>query len=212
MYDSFGTDWDKPDISFDTIVDFVHDICTMDMGILQDENWISDWHTMRKFDFRDGRGVKGCVPMGMEEIRELPQCIPSIRNAGFFIAGFGLVTDWIIIPCTMVFLKLFPHALSSAAHFFSWGLKTFGSSGKWARLCLEGKGAQGSVSLTLSYPDTYEWTALPVVACLKQYVQRERKPGLYRQALYVDPCRFIGDLSDMGVEITPKDPLRHAAG
>ena len=201
IHGSFGVDWRGRNLAFDTMVDFVREMNAMDMGILKDGKWVSGWRNMTKFDFRDGRGVQDCAAMGMDEMRELPRYLPTLANAGFYIAGFGRVVDWGIMPLSMLVLKGFPRAIRGVTRFFAWGLRTFTENREWANLHLQGESTQGSVEMVITYPDAYELTALPVVACLKQYAQLSKRPGLHRQAFYVDPCEFFDDLRAMGVTI-----------
>jgi saccharopine dehydrogenase (NAD+, L-lysine-forming) len=45
-------------------------------------------------------------------------------------------------------------------------------------------------------------TAIPVAACLLQYLDGTiRKPGLWFQALVVEPERFMNDMERMGLEV-----------
>jgi saccharopine dehydrogenase (NAD+, L-lysine-forming) len=54
--------------------------------------------------------------------------------------------------------------------------------------------------MSLFHPDGYELTAIPVVASILQWLDGSaRKPGLFWQALFVDPERFITDINRMGV-------------
>jgi hypothetical protein len=56
--------------------------------------------------------------------------------------------------------------------------------------------------VTLSHPDGYQFTAIPVAACLLQYLDGSiRKPGLWTQANLVDPARFFRDVERMGVAV-----------
>ena len=56
------------------------------------------------------------------------------------------------------------------------------------------------MQIELSHEDGYHFTAIPVVACLLQYFN-ERKTGLWFQAEYVEPQKFIDDLIRMGIKI-----------
>ncbi|KAF7599320.1 MAG: hypothetical protein CGU28_14025 [Candidatus Dactylopiibacterium carminicum] len=201
VYGAFGVNWRERIMSLEASCDFVRELGVMDMGRLQGGNWVSDWRGMRSFDFGDGRGARACVPMGMDEMRELPYIVPTLRNAGFFIAGFGRVMDWIVMPVSLLMLKLFPRAITRVARFFVWGVRTFGGRQDWACLQLARHSQHEGIRIRLTCPSAYELTAFPVIACLRQYVEQPRKPGLHRQALFVAPGRFMADLKQAGVHL-----------
>lgn len=198
IYGSFGLNWRKKRPSPETTEDFVHELKNMDMSVLKNGKWMSGWKNMRRFDFGDGRGMKDCAAMGMDEIRLIPEFIPSVQNSGFYIAGFGRTIDWGIMPLSLAALALFPSMERKVAKFFVWGLRRFGSHGEWAELRLAGKGKSGSIEMAASYPDPYDFTALPVAACIRQFAETPRRPGLWRQALFLDPTTFWNDLQAMG--------------
>ena len=55
------------------------------------------------------------------------------------------------------------------------------------------------------HKDAYMFTAIPVTACLLQYIDGSiRKPGLWTQANIVEPNRLIKDMERMGVQIKEK--------
>lgn len=202
IFGSFGLNWREKRFSPETMEDFVRELKNMDIAVLKDGHWRSSWKNFRRLDFVDGRGVKDCAAMGMDEIRLLGEFIPSVKNAGFFIAGFGRIIDWGIMPLSLAAFALFPAAERRIANFFVWGLRAFGSHGAWAELRLRGEGKSGSIEMAASYPDPYDFTALPVVACIRQYADTPRRPGLWRQALYLDPSRFWDDMQEMGVRLS----------
>lgn len=198
VFGSFGVDWSQRLIAPETMRDFVRELASMDTEILREGAAASGWRNIKKHDFSDGRGPKDCIPMGMDEMKELPRFIPTLRNAGFFVAGFGPAIDWGIMPLTIAMHKCLPFAEALTANFFAWGLRKFGGRDEWACLRLVGDGAHGHIEIAVDHSDAYRMTALPVVACLQQYAEGPRRPGLWRQALYVAPERFWRDLSSMG--------------
>jgi hypothetical protein len=55
---------------------------------------------------------------------------------------------------------------------------------------------------TIFIPGGYVLTAVPVVACLLQYLNGScRRPGVWRQAAIVDPERLLQDIERMGVSV-----------
>ncbi|MCF8383836.1 MAG: hypothetical protein K9G39_09670 [Chlorobium sp.] len=202
IFGSFGLKWQKNSVTHETLLDFMRELKAMDMSVLQDREWLSSWKHVKRFDFRDGRGKQDCAAMGMDEIQLLTGVIPTLKNAGFYIAGFGRPIDWAFMPLSLAALHLFPKTERHVARFFRWGLERFGPDTEWAILHCTAQGDTGSIEIAASYPDPYAFTALPVIACLKQYADTPRRPGLWHQALYVEPERFWLDLQVMGVKIT----------
>jgi hypothetical protein len=58
------------------------------------------------------------------------------------------------------------------------------------------------MKLRLFHEDPYELTAEAIVSCLEQYQSRERRPGLWSQAHFVDTQLFFASLRDKGAQIT----------
>jgi len=57
--------------------------------------------------------------------------------------------------------------------------------------------------VSLYHEDGYMFTAIPVVACLLQYLDGSIvKPGLWTQANIVETNRLLKDMERMGVDIT----------
>jgi saccharopine dehydrogenase (NAD+, L-lysine-forming) len=53
----------------------------------------------------------------------------------------------------------------------------------------------------LAHPDGYEFTAIPVVAFLKQYGE-VRTAGLHLMGHLCDPIRLVADMQQMGIKAT----------
>lgn len=59
-----------------------------------------------------------------------------------------------------------------------------------------------TVRVSVSHPDGYELTAIPVVAFLKQYMYGSaRQPGLHMMGHLGEPVRLLEDMAAMGAEI-----------
>ncbi len=157
-----------------------------------------------KADF--GRfGKKDCYPMGLEELKGLPALYPSLKDCGFYIAGFNWVSDAIVTPLVFVGLRLFPQSsVRPLGKLLSWSTRHFTSPpyGVVLKCVAEGmkKGRPLRAEISLSHPDGYVFTAAPVAACVLQMLERRGEgAGLHFQALWPDPDRMLRDLIAMGI-------------
>ena len=156
-------------------------------------------------------GRQPCAPMFLEEMRALPSMIPGLQETGFFVGGFNWFVDWLAMPLGMLATKIAPQrSLRLTARLMRWGLVTFSKPPYGTLLKLEASGVKDStpktLEVTLYHPDGYRFTAIPVTACLLQYLDGSaRKPGLWTQANLVDPTRLMRDMQRMGVEIDIKE-------
>lgn len=165
----------------------------------------SAWE-MRKFDFGGDIGTRTCYSMFFDELRNLPIIYPSIKEIGFYISGSNLLTDLIITPLVLLGLKLAPkRGLRPLGKLMWWGM---GKSKQpylvalkvEARGVKSGKPAQ--VNIRVSHPDGYELTAIPVVACLLQYLDgMARQNGVHLMGHIVEPVRLFRDMQTMGAEV-----------
>jgi hypothetical protein len=92
-----------------------------------------------------------------------------------------------------------------------WGLNAFSKPPFGTLLKVEAQGSTDgqakSEEVTLYHEDGYVLTAIPVVACLLQYLDGAiRQPGLWTQANLVEPNRLMQDMQRMGIEITETEP------
>ncbi len=177
--------------------------------VYRDGSWTrANSIVMRKVDFGGEIGMRRCYSMFFEELRHLPVMIPTLREVGFYMSETHWLTDWIITPLVLGGLKLAPQR----------GVRPLGKLMWWAMTSLpkpphlvlikaeatgELDGEAARIDLRVSHPDGYELTAIPVVACLLQYLDGSaRRPGLWMMGQLVDPERLLDDMRRMGVSVS----------
>lgn len=158
-------------------------------------------------DFGGEFGRQYCVPMFLEEMRAIPEMYPTLQETGFYIAGFNWFVDWLVFPVAAIASKVWPErALEPLSRLMVWGLNTFSKPPYGTLLKVEAAGEKAgqphTLDVTLYHPDGYTFTAIPVVACMLQYLDGSiRQPGLWTQANLVEPNRLMHDMQRMGVEV-----------
>jgi len=204
-------DWMNLEVAPSTSKEFIQEIMETQMLIYKDSNWKKGnmWSTRDfiKMDFSKQFGVQECIPMFFEELRPLPDLYPSLKHMGFYIAGFNWFVDFFVFPLIMVVLKLFPKrglAPMSKLMVASLAFTSKPPFGIVMKLEASGKkdGEKKSIEITCYHEDGYWFTAIPVVACLIQYLDGTiRKPGLWTMGNLVDPFRLMKDMEKMGITI-----------
>jgi len=160
----------------------------------------------RHFDFGNGLGRRYCAPMVFEEMLALPQMFPALRELAFYISGFNWFVDWLIFPIAMLGLKIGPGAAKPMGRLLFWSLKSSSKPPYGIVLKAGASGKRGGrakkISITLYHQDGYMFTAIPVVACLLQYLDGEaRKAGLWMMGHLVNPERLIRDMERLGIRV-----------
>ena len=157
------------------------------------------------FDF--GFGRRRTAVMDLDEMLRLPEVLPSLRRAGFSVAGFDPVTDWVTSMLIMLALPIFRHRpVTPLSKLFCWSTRTFGRPPHGVVVQFEGEGTRGGepvrLRLALFHENGYELTAIPAVSLVEQLLDGTvRQPGLHLMGLAVDPARLLADMGAMGVRV-----------
>jgi len=196
--------WQVLTFSEATWIEFLKELKNYQSLVWQGKQWLKpSWWSTKKFDFGAPFGPRDCVPMFLEELRILPNSLPSLTEMGFYIAGFHWLSDYIFMPLSFLILSVAPKAIKPVGKLYWWSLKTFSKPPFGTMLLLEASGWQGeqraTLRMTLFHEDAYVLTAASVVAGLLQYLE-VRKPGLWWQANLVEPQRLLKDLERMGIQ------------
>ena len=217
-------DWGSLDLSPATMQEFVAEFMSFQTLHFKDGRWqtMSALAMMfpRWMNFGGAFDRQYCLPMFLEEMGQLPEMYPSLRETGFFVGGFNWFVDWFLSPLIPLTLRFFPNkGLQPLSKWMFWGLKTFSRPPYGTMLKLEAKGirkgAPHTAEMTIAHPDGYMLTAIAAAACLMQYLEgRIRKPGLWLQAHIVEPRRFFHDMHHMGatIQMSGLDILTEVSG
>lgn len=204
-------DWRTLAFAPSTVEEFLEEIARTDLRYFKDGRWLtaaglrpSDFPRM---EFGPPFGRRYGAPMLLEEMRVLPERIPTLRETGFFVGGFSPLVDWVILPAATAAMRVAPRrSRRPAAAALLWGLRACSRPPFGTLLRLEASGTRAGaphrVTLTVSHPDGYEFTALPVVACVEQLLDGTlAAPGLHLQAWAADPVRTLDALRAMGATV-----------
>ncbi len=201
-------DWKAADVGSATAEELSRELLDFDTTIYKSGHWVSlGWTSSHTFDFGGAFGQQKAIAMMLEELRPLPQLIPDLKETGFYVGGFNPVVDNVLMPLGYMLLKAAPHrGVKPFSKMLLWGLKTFSRPPYATILKLETHGVKDGqphpFTMRIAHEDGYVITAVPVVACLLQYLDGSiRKPGLWMQGLAVEPERLFTDMRRMGVQV-----------
>ncbi len=182
---------------------------TYQAQVYQDGRWTKTGsYELRKVDFGADIGRRLCYSMFFDELLPLPEFYPSLRELGFYMSSTHWLVDWVIYPLAMAGLKFAPNrGKRPMGKLVWWGMQNLPKPPYMLLLKIEASGELNGkparFEASLCHPDGYELTAIPVAACLLQYLDgSERRPGLWMMGYFAEPLRLFADMQRMGVQLT----------
>ena len=206
-------DWKSYTFSPETITEFVSEIRTSQAMIYANGQWnktrFGGTFDMLALDFDNTRRNQSLAPMYLEEMKDFTDDYPSIRRTGFYIGGMDWFSNLISFPLAITWYMVFPKSNPGwLAKLIFWGMKRYSSPPYNNILIADAKGFKNGKAkrckIFLEHEDGYLFTAIPVIATLNQYFEK-RKAGIWRQATFVEPVRFIQDIQDMGIRLKTEE-------
>ncbi len=183
--------------------------------VFRDGRWFTPLLTWvwpyRRITFAPPFGSQNGVPLFLPELRHIPEDFAGIRETGFYMAGFNWLVDWLLSPVITLAALLAPRTTERPmGELLFWGVKHFTRPPYGTQLVVDAVGQKGDVRharrLVLSHDDAYAFTAMPVVAFLKQYLEdTARRPGLWLMGQLADPPSLVQGMQKLGIAVTQED-------
>jgi len=198
--------FEKPESTYEII----HEIGEGNAKILKDGVWRkASYKDALKIQFSEKFGVRQCFPLQMREIYPLKKEL-GISNMGVYSAGFNSFVDNFVFPFIM-FLQLLKKGLGKrfCGKLMHWGIKKYYNDNPGVEFHLYANGFKDDkevkYTLELISHDAFDFTAIAVIACLKQYLDNQiNVHGLHLMGNVVDEKRIIEDLKEMGLQISER--------
>lgn len=191
----------------ESVYEIVDEMADYKSEIFKDGKWKKgNYKDTKKVDFGPPFGVRSCYPIQLEEIRPLPQVF-GLQEVGVYVAGFNWFVDYVVFPLGLLLFKIRKGlGRRLVASLMVWGINNLSPSQQWVSFLVDAEGETQDqrikVRVMAQHSDPYDFTAIPVVACLQQYLDGHiAKPGLWMMGHAVDPVRLMNDMERMGVRI-----------
>ncbi len=191
----------------ESVLEIVDSIADYKPEFYQNGKWkIGTYKDAIKIDYGNRFGVRSSMPLDMVEIKPLPEMF-SLRETGVFTIGFNWFTDYLLFPLMMLSYKV---KKGSFRHFWAkllfFGINKLSSAKEGVVFLLQAEGEKDgkhrNIEILSEHDSGYDFTVIPVIACLKQYFDGSiRKPGLWMMGHIIDPDRLFSDMEEMDVKI-----------
>jgi hypothetical protein len=200
---AMNTRIEKPE----SIYELVDVLADYNIDIFKNKKWRkANFGDFKRIDFGKRFGFRTCYPLQMEEMRALPKMFP-LEETGVYVAGFNWFIDYFVLPFALI-LPMIKKGLGrhTIAKLLIFGFNNFSKNNRGVAFVLEAEGRKGGkptkFRILAEHDDAYEFTAIPVVACIHQYLNRNiNKPGLWMMGHIVDPDYLMKDMEKMGIRI-----------
>lgn len=151
-------------------------------------------------------GIMKLFPIQMAEIKQTQEMF-HLKETGAYVSGFNWFVDNLVMPIIMITQKIKKGlATSLLLKLFAWGVNTFSSPYQGVVFLNEAEGMMDGkkikVRIMAEHDDAYLFTAIPMVACIKQYLDGALPSGLWMMGHVVDEIRLMDDMEKMGVKIS----------
>jgi saccharopine dehydrogenase (NAD+, L-lysine-forming) len=190
----------------ESVLEIVDSIADYKPEFFQNGSWkIGTYKDVIKIDYGNRFGVKSSMPLDMVEIKPLPEMC-GLRETGVFTTGFNWFTDYLLFPLMMLSYKV---KKGSFRHFWAkllaFGLNKFSCEKEGVVFLLKAEGEKDGkhqkVEIFSEHDNGYDFTVIPVIACLKQYFDGTiRKPGLWMMGHIVDTDFIFSEMERMNVK------------
>ncbi len=169
------------------------------------------WETPSLFfseaiDFGPPHGTKRCYSFPMPELMALPLSEWGVTDAGFYEASFNKMIDSLFLLWKV--LRLYKTRLGTwiGTRLVQWS-QVFFHPPYLVMVQLRattGGDARREYTLQISEPDPYRAVAIPLVACIRQLMDRRplRRRGLHFMSDVIDIERCMADLEAMGMTVS----------
>jgi len=191
-------------------VEIVHLISEFNAEIYRNGSWgKSTYKDARPFDLGKKFGKKTLFPLQMEEVKQ-PQQTYNLKEVGVYVSGFNWVTDYFVMPLIMLTQKIKKgFAIKTMLRLFTWSVNRFSSEYQGVVFVNDAEGMKNGkrlkIQIKAEHESAYLFTAIPVIACLKQYLEGKLSLGLNMMGHVVDDVQLFEDMEKMGVEIEIKE-------
>lgn len=150
-------------------------------------------------------GKMQLFPIQMAEIKRMPEMY-NLSETGVYVSGFNWFVDYLVLPIILITQRIRKGlATGLLTKFFTWGVNTFSSPYQGVVFLNEAEGIKDGkkkqVRIIAEHDDAYLFTAIPVVACLKQYFDGILPPGLWMMGHVVNEITLFSDMEKMGARI-----------